>query len=262
VAAVADDPVTLRSPAMCRFFGGVMRRQMHRGFRAVRVQRPGVPDFPAGAPLVVYSNHPGWWDPVLYIVLQTTVFLDREGYGPIDATALRRYAFMKRIGIFGVEPGTRAGATRFLKVGTRVLSDPRRAIWMTAQGRFADPRERPVTLRPGLAHLLARLDGAVALPLAIEYPFWTEKRPEALCRFGAPVEVGGGAEGWQVALERGLAETQDALARAAMARDPRAFETVLGGAKGVGGIYGAWSRARALAAGKRYDPDHVGDSNP
>ncbi len=253
---IPDDPVALRSPAMVRFFTGVMRREMKRTFRAVRLLRDGMP---AGAPRsaqVIYSNHPGWWDPALYIVLQDVLFPEGEAYGPMEADALRRYPFMRRIGIFGLEGNTGAGAARFLKVGTHLLEDPSRTIWMTAQGRFADPRERPVGLRPGLAHLMRRVPGTVARPMAIEYPFWSEKRPEALAAFGPPVTGHDSVEAWQDALEAGMTRTQDSLAGAAMARDPAAFATVLGGARGVGGIYGAWSRLRDVTAGRRHDPDH------
>jgi hypothetical protein len=260
LAAVADDPVALRSARLCRFFGRVMRRQMERGFRAVRLARPGVPDLPPGAPVVVYSNHPGWWDPALYIVLQTTLFPTREGYGPMEAEALERYGFMKRIGIFGVAPDTRAGAARFLRVGAHILADPGSMIWMTAQGRFADPRERPVAMRPGLAHLLARVPGAVAIPLAIEYPFWSEKRPEAVAAFGPPLRPDGRPSEAHAALEVALTAAQDGLAARVLARDPSAFDTVLSGARGVGGVYGLWGRARAALSGRRYQADHISDS--
>ena len=256
---IPDDPIALRSPRMCRFFRMVMHRQMARSFRAVRLRRPGVPDLPDGAPVVVYSNHPSWWDPAFFMVLTTTLFPDRQGFGPMEADALERYGFMKRIGIFGVESGTRAGAVRFLRVGERILSDPNRMIWMTAQGRFADPRERPVILQRGLAALMARVPGAVAVPLAMEYPFWTEKTPEALAAFGTPLREVGGAEAWQSALADGLAETMDDLARDASARDPGRFLRVQAGRAGVGGVYGAWSRARAALTGARYSPDHEAD---
>ena len=47
------------------------------------------------------------------------------------------------------------------------------------------PATRPVRLRPGLAHLARRVPGATIVPLALEYPFWDERTPEALCRFGS-----------------------------------------------------------------------------
>ena len=39
-------------------------------------------------------------------------------------------------------------------------------------------------LREG--RLARRLDAGIILPLAIEYPFWSEKTPEALLAFGRP----------------------------------------------------------------------------
>ena len=254
---ITDDPVALLSPRMVGFFNGVMRRQMRRAFRGVRVLRAGLPDVARDRPVVFYANHPGWWDPAFFIVLQHRLFPGGQGYGPMEAAALERYPFMKRIGIFGIDPESRAGAARFLRIGTHLLDDPSRMIWMTAQGRFADPRERPVTLRPGLAHLMARVPHAMAVPVALEYPFWSEKRPEALAAFGAPLTGIGPAAAWRDALETALTATQDRLALAAAAREPEAFETILGGARGVGGVYGLWSRLRDIAAGRGHDPDHL-----
>ncbi|WP_308914762.1 lysophospholipid acyltransferase family protein [Jannaschia sp. LMIT008] len=253
------DPVALRSPAMCRFFGGVMTRQMRGGFRAVRVLKPGLPTLPPDRPLIVYANHPSWWDPAFFIVLAVHLLGDRESYGVMEAEALERYGFMKRIGLFGIDPAQRTGAVRFLRVGAHVLSDPRRMLWVTAQGEFTDPRTRPVALRSGLAHLMGRVPNAVAVPLAVEYPFWSEKRAEALCAFGPPIEAGGTTEGMQAALTDALCGTMDRLRDAAMGRDPIAFDRLAVGRRGTGGVYGLWSRARAIASGRRYDGDHLQD---
>ncbi len=157
---------------------------------------------------------------------------------------------MRRIGIFGIEPGTRGGAAEFLSVGAGILADPRRMLWVTAQGRFSDPRERPIGVRPGVARLLRRVPGAVALPLAVEYPFWTEKSPEALARFGRPQREPDG-------LEMALTETMDRLAEDALARDPARFATVLEGSAGIGGVYDLGRRARAALRGERFRPEHL-----
>ena len=257
----ALDPVAFRQPAMTRFFAAVMARQMAASFRAVRLARPGLPDLPRGRPIVIYSNHPSWWDPAFYIVLHPRLFPDREGYGPMDEVMLKRYPFFRRIGIFGVEQEGRRGAVQFLSTSRSILSDPHRMLWVTAQGRFADPRERPLALRPGLAHLMARSPDAMALPLALEYPFWSEKRPEALAAFGTPLDgrEGGDAGAWAKRLEVELTATCDRLAALARARDPGAFENLLAGKAGVGGVYGLWQRARALARGERHRPDHIAE---
>jgi hypothetical protein len=253
-AASVPEVVGARSPVLCRFFARMMEREMRRGFHKLRLARPGLPALPpatsGGAPLIVYTNHPSWWDPAFFAVLSVRLFGGREHYGPIDAGMLEKYRFMRRIGIFGIEAGTRRGAADFLRIGAAILSDPRRMLWVTAQGRFSDPRTRPLGLRPGTARLLARVPGAVALPLAVEYPFWTEKRPEALARFGAPERDPG-------RLETALTETVDRLAEDAMARDPARFETVLSGRAGMGGVYEAWRRAGAALRGEPFQPEHM-----
>ena len=141
-----------------------------------------------------------------------------------------------------------------------MLADPAGVLWVTAQGRFADPRQRPVTLRPGLAHLARLAPRALLLPLAAEYPFWNESRPEALLRFGTPVEAtalqGRSTQAGTRILEAALQTAMDSLAQDAIRRDPAPFRTLLAGGAGVGGIYDLWRRARAAAAGRSFDPAH------
>ncbi|PZX17052.1 1-acyl-sn-glycerol-3-phosphate acyltransferase [Palleronia aestuarii] len=253
------DPIGLRSEALAQFFAGVMRRQMRRSFRAVRLARPGLPDLPEGRPLVVYANHPSWWDPAFFIVLAAGPLAARQSYGVIDAEMLEKYRFMGRIGLFGVERDARRGGVEFLRVAGRVLSDPARMLWITAQGEFNDPRQRPVTLRTGLARLMIRHPDIVALPLAVEYPFWTEKRPEALARFGEPVLLrdGESAEALNDRLAAGLEASMDALSAMARNRSPAEFERILSGTAGVGGVYGVWGRLKAAATGRRYVAEHM-----
>ena len=105
IGRAARDPVALRHAQMTRFFSGVMSRQMAGSFRAVRLAKPGLPSIPPDRPVVVFSNHPSWWDPAFVIVLHPRLFPDREGYGPMEEAMLARYGFFRRIGLFGVEEG-------------------------------------------------------------------------------------------------------------------------------------------------------------
>jgi 1-acyl-sn-glycerol-3-phosphate acyltransferase len=251
------DPAALRSPAMVRFFGRIMARTMQRSFNGVRLARPGWPDLPTGRPAIVYLNHPAWWDPAFLIVMATTRFADRPGFGPMDAKMIQRFRFMERIGLFGIEPGTRAGGTTFLRTAVRLLADPDAMLWVTAEGAMTDPRTRPVMLRHGVARLLARVPDAVVVPLALEYPFWRESKPEALARFGRPVDTRAYADmpvkEITATLARELERTMDALAKDALSREPARFTLLQEGSAGVGGVYDIWRRARAWATGRRFD---------
>ena len=72
----------------------------------------------------------------------------------------------------------------FLRTTRAILESRRNLVWLTPQGRFMDVRERPIRLQRGLGALAAQREEVEFLPLAIEYSFWTEPRPEILISFG------------------------------------------------------------------------------
>jgi 1-acyl-sn-glycerol-3-phosphate acyltransferase len=256
----APSPLPRISPWLLRWFRWYSARYLRRHFHAVRLSRECRPDVPDDVPLVVYLNHAAWWDPLVGLVLAERLFSRRATYAPIEAKALGRYRFMERLGLFGIDPQTQSGGLRFLRLSRAILAHPDTALWITPEARFADPRERPVRFRPGLAHLARSLHSGVLLPLAIEYPFWEERSPEALARFGEPIRVEAGNDrtvaDWNALLESQLRAAQDALAQQAIRRDSKDFETLLRGRAGVGGVYNFWSRLRARLRGEAFSPEH------
>ena len=253
-----DDPLRARSACAVRAFTLYLRWFFQRNFDAARMSRRGLPAIEAGRPVIICCNHPGWWDPAIFILLMHLLMPERIGFGPMDAAELRRYGVLRKMGVFGIEPRTRRGAQQFLRAGLRILDNPRSVLWVTAEGAFTDPRVRPVRLRAGVAHLVRRVPQAVILPLALEYPFWNERRPEALIHFGRPVEtaVAGNIREWTAMLEAALTGTIDELAALSITRDPALFVRLLRGHSGVGGIYDLWRHAAALITGRRFDPRH------
>lgn len=255
-------PVEVRRPSrwLFRGFRRYARRYARKHFHAVRLAKAGRPFPPADEPVLVVLNHPAWWDPLLSIILSGTCD-DREHYGAIDAAALGQYRFFARLGFVGVDVHSLRGAATFLRVGAAILSRPGRAFWVTAQGRFTDPRVRPLGLRSGVGHLAARLTHGAVVPVAFEYPFWDERTPEALIRVGEPVRVtdhpGLSGKDWTAVIEDALTRTADALAADAQSRDPARFTTLVGGRTGVGGVYDLWRRTTAFVRGERFDPSHA-----
>jgi 1-acyl-sn-glycerol-3-phosphate acyltransferase len=254
-------PVALFSPARFRFFRLAFRRFAARHLRAVRLAAWGAPPPDTGdAPLVVYANHPSWWDGVAFMLLSTELFPGRRMIIPMAAEALGRYGFMRRIGVFGVEQHSVHGAIGFLRTAEAVLATPGHMLWMNAPGRFCDVRERPVPIAPGLVRLVELAPTARFLPLALEYPFWSERAAEMLAGFGAPLEGAALAamdrEARAAALAGALEATMDRLAADAIARDPARFRPVLRGREGMGGVYQLWRRLGALARGQCFDPRH------
>lgn len=259
-----QDPVAARSEGLSRAFVWYLRWFFYRRFHAIRVSRSGVPRVPPGRPVIIYGNHPSWWDPALYIVLCAKLFAGRPGYGPMDAKSLGKYGVLRRMGVFGVDLEHRRGAAQFLSLCLTILANPSATLWITAEGEFTDPRRRPIVLRPGLAHLARRVPNAIILPLAVEYTFWNESKPEALVRFGDPIEAGRerSVAEWTVHLETELMRTMDALGTESMQREARLFQPLLHGRVGVGGVYDLYRRSRAWMAGRRFDPRHESHKEP
>ena len=132
-------------------------------------------------------------------------------------------------------------------------------LWVTPQGRFADPRERPLTFKPGLAALAARVQGGcTVVPLAVEYPFWDERLPETLLHFGEPMRFDGEcAEVIEAALKTALEAAMETLAAKAVARDAAAFELLQSGTVGTGGFYQVGQRLWSRLRGREFQAEHT-----
>jgi 1-acyl-sn-glycerol-3-phosphate acyltransferase len=249
------------SPLLLSMFQRYSARHLAMHLHAIRLSRARRPDLTAirQRPLIVYLNHPSWWDPLVCLQLATQHMPGRRHFAPIEADALERHAFFRRIGFFAVDLRNARDAHRFLDTACQILEQPEATLWIAATRGLSDPRERPVELEPSLGHLANRLRHGVLLPLAIEYPFWAEQRPEAVLRFGEEVaveDVGMRAHDWTAVLAAQLESAQDALAAEARSRDATLFELLLGGAVPAAdreprGPREAWRRLRELLRGRR-----------
>ncbi len=296
-ASLIDPALPRQSQWLYHWFRRYCKRYARRHFHAVRLSRSShaVPTAD-GKPLIFVMNHPSWWDIIIGFVLLDR-FEEYQHFAPIDAEMLPRYRFFKRLGFFGID-STPRGAARFLRTAKAIFEQPYRAMWITAQGKFVDPRQRPIELRPGVGYVASRLSEGFVVPVAVEYPFWEERTPEALVRFGEPLPLvdqirgaggppailqagrlhheselqagrlhhesdppeGNQGQYWTRRIEAALTAAQDALAAKAMRRDPEAFEILVSGKAGVGGVYDWWRRLKSWLRGRRFDPAHSNSS--
>jgi 1-acyl-sn-glycerol-3-phosphate acyltransferase len=260
------------------FFDGFrryVRRYVRKRFHAVRLSNTSHPLPADGSPLLIVLNHPAWWDPMIGVVL-SDLLPGYAHYAAIDAAMLKKYRAFNRLGFFGVDQSSLRGAAEFLRTGTAILGADQRSVWVTAQGEFADVRQRPLNLRSGVGHLAARVSRGWVIPIAVEYTFWTESKPEALVRLGEPLDLANGwrqpagaekrprpdghgspGKAWTARIEAALTAALDGLNAETQSRDPAKFTTLLGGTAGVGGVYDAFRRSAAFLSGQRFDPSHM-----
>jgi len=243
-------------------FHRFIRPLLRRHFHAIAVERSSWQSLhmAANESLVVYGNHPSWWDPLVSHFINRELFSPRQFFAPIDDQALQRYRVFGKLGFYGVELRSQRGAANFLKTSRRILAAPDTALWMTPEGRFADARDHEANLMPGLSHLCSQLEQGCVVPLALEYLFWDERLPVCLFKFGTPFraadEKSTGKDDWAAMLTERLRLAQYDLAKLAIERCSDPFHNLLAGRVGGGLIYDSMRRTKAWMRGETFHPHH------
>ena len=258
------DELLVKKPAawFLNGFHGFLRPYLRRHFHSVAIDRSSRPaeDFLGDAPLIVYANHPSWWDPLVAHFLNRSLFPKRHFFAPIDADALEQYGVLEKLGFYGVKLSSTSGAAAFLKKSVSILNHPDTAIWITPEGRFADARDHAAELMPGLSHLCWRSEHAIALPLALEYVFWEERLPVCLASLGTPMRVSDHPEwskpDWARQLAAGLRDTQKRLSELSVGRSSEPFDNLLSGTRGGGLVYDSCRRLKAFVTGQSFQSGH------
>ncbi|MCY2975633.1 MAG: lysophospholipid acyltransferase family protein [Planctomycetota bacterium] len=214
----------------------------------------------AETPIIFYLNHPGWWDPIVAMQVCQKYFPGRVFYAPIDQVAIEKYAVFKKLGFFGVALEHRSGSIAFLRQTSAILNAPNSSLWITPEGRFADPRDKNAEWMPGLAHLVAKHPQAVCIPMAIEYPFIDEVKPLMLCKLGPMVHgrdlVGVSKAECSVLLESKLRLTQESLAESVVTRSFNGFKVLVRTAQTPKSVYD-WGRLLVCkVSGRPFELNH------
>lgn len=254
MARAGDGQLIRATPrrGFARVFAWYSRRLLRSRFHRVRITPQGRAllrglDDDSG-PLIICCTHASWWDPLVGLVLQRELLPSRAAFSPMDADQLRRFAFFRKVGLFGIDPDDPASLAAMISYAKELAAaHPRLTLALTPQGRFADPREM-VRIRPGAAALAARLDSPRVACVAIEYAFWQDQRPEV---FVHAVEVRAASRStasWHRAIASGMQAAADDLARAVVAREPSGFEILLGAVAGrataANPVYALWLALR------------------
>lgn len=246
-------------------FHRFLETYLKRHFHVIAVETDSIPsdDLIPGdssTPMIVYCNHPSWWDPLLAHFINSRCFVPRQLYAPIDASALERYQVLERLGFFGVDLTSTSGAASFLRTTTELFQRESSALWLTPEGRFADPRDHSAELMPGLSHLCWKLRTGIVVPLSLEYVFWEERLPECLFRFGEIVRIEHFSERtkvqWSDDLAARLRANQTRLAELSIARSAQPFTNLLRGKQGARGVYDWARRMKAWTTGKSFRAAH------
>ncbi len=78
-------------------------RYVRKHFNAVRLTKGTQPDARVDQPVICFGNHPGWWDPLMAMLLHQLFLRGRTAYAPIDHVALAQYPIFRKLGFYGLD---------------------------------------------------------------------------------------------------------------------------------------------------------------
>lgn len=214
-----------------------LRRTFHR------VALAGPPPA-ADLPLVIYSNHPSWWDGYIAFLLARVVWR-RDGYLMMEEPQLERYSFFRYCGVFGVDRRRPRQGWQAVRYAAALLDRPARLVWIFPQGVITPNDRRPLVTFAGAAHIACLAAPVRCLPVALRFEFLQEQRPVALVRVGAAhvVAPGTSARALHREMDARLTAELDALREDVLRDTTATYTTVLAGRASVNVRWDRW-RAR------------------
>jgi len=222
-------------------YRSLVRWALWNGFEHVSAAVRGALPEPQHGPLIVYLNHPGWWDGYMCFLITHELLRQRfDSYIMMEEPQLRAYRFFSWCGAFSIDRHSPRAAARSVAYISRLLRERAgRALYIFPQGELAPNDRRPLMIFPGLAHIVRRVGGATLLPVALRYEFRGEQRPEAFMLLGPAHRAEATCE--VRALNRNaatrLTESADTLRDLVLAEQLGGFQTLMRGRPGVNRVF-------------------------
>ena len=207
-------------------------RRMRRSFEAVRVT--GLEEARALAsrgPLLVVSNHTAWWDPLVALLVSERL-LGADAYAMMDAKNLRKLPFFRGIGAFGVDLDDAPDGARAIRYAAKLLRGEKKLVWIFPQGEERPVSQVPLGFRGGSAEIARVAKSAKVLPVALRYEFGSDEKPSLYVSIGAAVDTPKDVAEARFAQEQAVAHELVRINDALVAKDTKAYVTVVSSQRG------------------------------
>ncbi|MBQ4122680.1 lysophospholipid acyltransferase family protein [bacterium] len=140
-------------------------------------------------PTMFYAPHMNWWDGIVgYNLMRRTFKIKRIR---MMVEEMNRFPLFSYAGAFPVNKASAQEAMKSLKYIVEDLKSPDMAMWIFPQGIVKPPNYRPIEFQTGLTYVgqnVAKKHGGINIvPVAVNYTFLREDRPECLAVLGEPI---------------------------------------------------------------------------
>lgn len=141
-------------------------------------------------PIIMYAPHSNWWDGIVgYATCNWICHQEMR----LMVEELKRFPILRHAGCFSINKKSPQASMESLKYAIRELANPNCNVYLYPQGIIKPPNYRPIEFQSGLAYMVEKAVkryGKVGLiPVAVNYFFLRDNRPEVFVEFGKRIEV-------------------------------------------------------------------------
>lgn len=141
-------------------------------------------------PTILFAPHCNWWDGIVLYNITHRLFHKEIR---LMVEELNRFPLLQHGGAYSVNKKSPQSAMKALQYSVDVVGDLKNMLCIFPQGIIRPPHFRPLEFQTGLAYIAqnaVKKYGKVNLvPLAIDYCFLRDNRPEVLVEFGQRIEL-------------------------------------------------------------------------
>ncbi|MBR1775830.1 lysophospholipid acyltransferase family protein [bacterium] len=145
---------------------------------------------PDDMPIIMYAPHSNWWDGIVsYAICHGICHQELR----LMVEELKRFPILRHAGCFSINKKSPQASMEALKYAIHELSNRNCNVYLYPQGIIKPPNFRPIEFQSGLAYMVekaAKRYGKVGLiPVAVNYFFLRDNRPEVFVELGKRIEV-------------------------------------------------------------------------
>ena len=152
-------------------------------------------DGDTNVPTILFAPHCNWWDG---IVLYNTTHRIFHKEIRLMVEELNRFPLLRRGGAYSVNKKSPQSAMKALQYSVDVVGDVRNIPCIFPQGIISPPHYSPIEFQTGLAYIaenaVKRYGKVNLIPMAVDYAFFRDNRPEVIVEFGKRIELVKGNE--------------------------------------------------------------------
>ncbi len=154
------------------FFDAWMHLKIRRSFREVVIHNNTRDQ---GRAILVIANHVGWWDGFWARYMNARVFRRRLHVMMLE-DELKKRKFLRWLGAFSIQPGSRSAAKSLL-YAKNLLSEKPNMVLVYPQGRFESMHQHPLQFEKGWFRMTENPSGFQYVFMACLTDYFKYPRP-------------------------------------------------------------------------------------